>query len=74
MFLVQLPLVTAYDVCINASMILLILPIVVMGSRASDQFYEDDGSVRIKIYFGFIIAAVVLTVLVRIILSNGISI
>jgi hypothetical protein len=74
LYLVQFPNVSAYEVCVNATMFFLILPVVMKGSGMADQYYEDDGTGRIKIYFGFILASVVLTALVRVVLGYGIRI
>jgi hypothetical protein len=74
LYLVQIPNVSAYEVCVNATMFFLILPVVMKGSGMADQYYEDDGTGKIKIYFGFILASIVLTALVRIVLGYGIRI
>lgn len=72
-FLIKLPESDPFDIAVNASMILLLIP-VVMRSFSINDLYFDDEPIRIKFYARYSIIAIILLALFRIIFGYGINI
>ncbi len=69
--LVKLPGISLYEIFLNASIILFLIPIYIRAGMMQDLFFEEEPKV-IKIYWKSLGVAVVMLVLLRIVFGVGI--
>jgi hypothetical protein len=71
--IMKIPGMTTLEMLINWSMILLLLPAIIR-SRFSNELFFDEGPRKIKFYWTYILAVLILIPLYRIIFGTGITI
>ena len=71
--LIKLPKISSLEICVDFSMLLLLLPVIFRARVIQDLFFEEERK-RIKPFWILLFAAVILTVLFRIILGIGVRI
>jgi hypothetical protein len=69
--LIKLPEITSLEICVDFSMLILLLPVIFRARTSHDLFFEEDKKI-IKPFWILLIATIIVSVLFRIILGTGI--
>jgi hypothetical protein len=69
--LIKLPKISSLEICVDFSMLLLLLT-VIFRARVSQELFFEEESKKIKPFRILIITTVIITILFRVILGNGI--
>ncbi len=70
--LVKLPGFSPYETGVNLTMVFLLIPMMIQGSRLED-FYFDEDPRQVRIYIPLVVAALTLLVLFRMVFGNGLK-
>jgi hypothetical protein len=70
--LVKLPGISLYEITLNLTMLFLLIPVMIEGSRLED-FYFDEDPRRIRIYFLLALITVMAMLAFRIVLGSGLK-
>ena len=71
--LIKLPKISSLEIGVDFSMVILLLPVIFRARVSQDLFFEEERK-RIKLFWILLVAAVILSVLFRIIFGIGIRI
>ncbi len=70
--LVKIPQITLFEIFLNASMLFLLLPVLLRSINLQDLFFDEDPR-KVKIVVRYIILAILLGIVFRVVLSIGIK-